>query len=73
MLLGVVSLVRLSMAYQERLERHGEMAAVVDVETSKLESLQRRFDAFFTLGGDDRLMDEQDQWIAPNRLRVIWR
>lgn len=73
MLLGVVSLVRLSMAYQERLERHGEMSAVVDVETSKLESLQRRFDAFFTLGGDDRLMDEQDQWIAPNRLRVIWR
>ena len=73
MLLGVVSLIRLSMAYQERLERHGEMAAVVDVETSKLESLQRRFDAFFTLGGDDRLMDEQDQWIAPNRLRVIWR
>ena len=73
MLLGVVSLIRLSMAYQERLERHGEMAAVVDVETSKLENLQRRFDAFFTLGGDDRLMDEQDQWIAPNRLRVIWR
>ena len=72
-LLGVVSLVRLSMAYQERLERHGEIAAVVEVETSKLRSLQRRFDAFFTMGGDQRLMDEQDQWIAPNRLRVIWR
>ena len=27
----------------------------------------------FTLGGDERLMDEQEQWIAPNRLRVIWR
>jgi len=71
--LGGVSLVRLSMAYQERLDRHGELAAVVDVETNKLLGLQQRFDRLFTLGGRDRLMDEQDQWIAPNRLRIIWR
>ena len=70
--LGAVSLVRLSMAYQERLDRHGELAAVVDVETNKLRGLQQRFDRLFTLGGRDRLMDEQDQWIAPNRLRIIW-
>ena len=68
--LGGVSLVRLSMAYQERLDRHGELAAVVAVE---LRGLQQRFDRLFTLGGRDRLMDEQDQWIAPNRLRIIWR
>tara|TARA_B100000497_G_scaffold44307_1_gene51424 strand:+ start:1862 stop:2125 length:264 start_codon:yes stop_codon:yes gene_type:complete len=71
--LGGVSLVRLSMAYQERLDRHGELAAVVAVETNKLLGLQQRFDRLFTLGGRDRLMDEQDQWIAPNRLRIIWR
>ncbi|MAR53085.1 MAG: hypothetical protein CMK50_08015 [Propionibacteriaceae bacterium] len=71
--LGGVSLVRLSMAYQERLDRHGELAAVVDVETNKLHGLQKRFDRLFTLGGRERLMDEQDQWIAPNRLRIIWR
>jgi hypothetical protein len=70
---GAISLVTLSFAYQERLERHGELAAVVDVETGKLRNLQQRFDRLFTLGGDRRLMDEQDQWIAPNRLRVIWR
>jgi hypothetical protein len=45
----------------------------VDVETNKLHGLQQRFDRLFTLGGRDRLMDEQDQWIAPNRLRIIWR
>jgi len=45
----------------------------VDVESGKLRQLQQRFDRLFTLGGDRRLMDEQDQWIAPNRLRVIWR
>ena len=71
--LGAVSLVKLSFAYQERLDRHGELAAVVDVESGKLRHLQQRFDRLFTLGGDRRLMDEQDQWIAPNRLRVIWR
>ena len=71
--LGGVSLVKLSFAYQERLDRHGELAAVVEVESSKLNQLQQRFDRLFTLGGDRRLMDEQDQWIAPNRLRVIWR
>jgi hypothetical protein len=71
--LGVVSLVKLSMAYQQRLDRHSELAAVVDVETGKLRHLQQRFDRLFALGGDQRLMDEQDQWIEPNRLRVIWR
>ena len=71
--LGCVSLVKLSFAYQERLDRHGEIAAVVDVESAKLHTLQKRFDRLFTLGGDRRLMDEQVQWITPNRLRVIWR
>ena len=72
-LLGCVSLVRLSMADQERLERHVEINAVVTVETANLESLQQRFDRLFSIGGEERLIGEQDQWIAPNRLRVIWR
>ena len=71
--LGCVSVGRLSVAYQERMERHGEMAAVVAVETEKLETLQAGFDRLFTLGGEKRLLDNQDQWIAPNRLRVVWR
>ena len=72
-LVGCVSVARLSVAYQERLERHSELAAVVSVESAKLESLQAKFDRLFTLGGEKRLISEQDQWIAPNRLRVIWR
>ncbi len=72
-LLGCVSVARLSLAYQERLERHSEIAAVVAVETAKLESLQSGFDRLFTLGGEQRLLENQDQWIAPNRLRVVWR
>lgn len=72
-ILGAVSLIRLSGAYQERLARHGELAAVVEVESAKLKTLQQRFDRLFSIGGEKRLMGEQDQWIAPNRLRIIWR
>ena len=64
-LLGCVSVARLSVAYQERLDRHGEIAAVVAVETAKMESLQSGFDSLFTVGGEQRLLENQDQWIAP--------
>jgi len=33
---------------------------------------QERFDSLFTTGGEQRLIQEQDQWIAPNRMRVVW-
>ena len=72
-LVGCVSVARMSVAYQERLDRHGEIAAVVNLETKRLETLQHRFDRLFSIGGEKRLLSEQDQWIAPNRLRVIWR
>jgi len=72
-LVGCVSVARMSVAYQERLDRHGEIAAVVNLEAKKLETLQNRFDRLFSIGGEKRLLSEQDQWIAPNRVRVIWR
>ena len=72
-LVGCVSVARLSVAYQERLERHSEISAVVSIESAKLETLQQRFDRLFSIGGEKRLISEQDQWIGPNRLRVIWR
>ena len=73
LLLALVTLTKLALAHQQRLERHGEIDAVVTVETAKLNTLQQRFDRLFSIGGDQRLMSEQDQWIAPNRLRIIWR
>ena len=72
-LVGCVSVAKMSVAYQERLDRHGEIAAVVNLEAKRLETLQNRFDRLFSIGGEKRLLSEQDQWIAPNRLRVIWR
>ena len=68
-----VSLVRLASAYQERMERQGELAAVLDLERAKLSKARERFDHLFMVEGEQRLIREQNQWIAPNRLRVVWQ
>jgi len=69
----VVSLIRLAGAYQERLDRYGEITAVLDIQKAKLLKAQTRFDRLFNVGGEQKLIQEQDQWIAPNRLRVVWK
>ncbi|MBW0168084.1 MAG: hypothetical protein KXJ49_11325 [Vulcanococcus sp.] len=71
-LVAVVSLVRLGGAYRERLDRYGEITAVLNIQQAKLNKAQQRFDSLFTTGGEQRLIQEQDQWIAPNRMRVVW-
>jgi hypothetical protein len=68
-----VSLLRLATAYQERMERQGELGAVLELEHAKLAKARERFDQLFTLEGEQRLIREQSQWIAPNRLRVVWQ
>jgi hypothetical protein len=68
-----VSLLRLAGAYQERMERQGELAAVLDLEQAKLTKARERFDQLFSVEGEQRLIREQSQWIAPNRLRVVWK
>jgi hypothetical protein len=72
-LLAGVSLVRLAAAYQERMERHGELAAVLELEQAKLQRSRERFDRLFSTDGEQSLVREQNQWIAPNRLRVVWQ
>jgi hypothetical protein len=72
-LLAAVSLVRLAGAYQERLDRYGEISAVLEIQKAKLLKAQHRFDSLFRIGGEQKLIQEQDQWIAPNRLRVVWK
>ena len=73
LIIGITSLIKLGIASHQRIGRYTELSSVLDVESVKLIRLQERFDRFFTIGGDRRLMDENDQWIAPNRIRVILR
>lgn len=72
-LVAGVSLVRLAGAYQQRIDRYGEISAVLDIQQAKLMKAQSRFDHLFATGGEQRLIQEQEQWIAPNRLRVVWK
>tara|TARA_Y100001968_G_C19254435_1_gene666068 strand:+ start:481 stop:897 length:417 start_codon:yes stop_codon:yes gene_type:complete len=67
------SLVKLGISSHQRVRRHIELVSVLGAESKELEKLNYRFDRLFTIGGDRRLMDDQDHWIAPNSVRVIWR
>ena len=71
-LVAGVSLVQLAHAYQQRMERQGELVAVLDLEKAKLARARDRFDRLFAVDGEQRLIREQNQWIAPNRLRIVW-
>ena len=73
LLIGTTSLFKLGMASHQRVGRYTELSSILEVESVTLIGLQERFDRFFTIGGDRRLMNENDQWIAPNRIRIIWR
>jgi len=68
-----VSLVRVASAYQARMDRQGELAAVLQIENVQLTKAQQRFDRLFLISGEKTLAREQSQWIAPNRLRVVWQ
>lgn len=68
-----VSLVRIAAAYQQRMDRNGEIVAVLELERARLARARERFDQLFMVEGEQRLIREQSQWIAPNRLRVVWQ
>jgi hypothetical protein len=67
-----ISLLRLADTYQNRMDRQGELAAVLQLEQAKLTKARERFDQLFRVTGEQQLIREQHQWIAPNRLRVVW-
>ena len=67
------SLVNLGLASHQRVNRNIELSYLLEKESQKLHRLRRRFDEMFTNGGDQSFFKEQDQWIAPNSVRVIWR
>ena len=67
------SLVNLGLASHQRVNRNLELSYLLEKESKKLHSLRRRFDEMFVNGGEQSFFKEQEQWIAPNSVRVIWR
>ena len=66
------SLVNLGLASHQRVNRNLELSYLLEKESKKLHRLRGRFDEMFAIGGEQSFFKEQDQWIAPNRVRVIW-
>ena len=71
--IAIASLLNLGIASHQRINRNNEITSVLKLETEKLTRLHLRFDSLFSIGGKGRLMEEQDQWIAPKSRRIIWR
>ena len=67
------SLVNLGVASHQRVNRNLELSYLLEKESQKLHKLRIRFDEIFTNGGEQNFLKEQDQWITPNSVRVIWR
>ena len=67
------SLVNLGLASHQRVNRNLELSYLLEKESKKLQKLRFRFDEMFTTGGEQIFFKEQDQWITPNSVRVIWR
>ena len=73
LLVFATSLVNLGLASHQRVNRNFELSNLLERESNKLQRLRQRFDQMFALGGEKSFFKEQDQWIAPNSVRVIWR
>ena len=67
------SLVNLGLASHQRVNRNLELSYLLEKESKKLHKLRLRFEEMFTNGGEKSFFKEQDQWIAPNSVRVSWR
>ena len=67
------SLVNLGLASHQRVNRNIELSYLLEKESKKLQRLKLRFDEMFTNGGEKSFLKEQDQWSAPNSVRVIWQ
>ena len=67
------SLVNLGLASHQRVNRNLELSFLLEKESKKLHNLRRRFDEMFSNGGEQIFFKEQEQWIAPNSVRVILR
>ena len=71
-LLALITLTKLALAHQQRLERHGEIKAVLQLQLDRLDRQKHELDRLFSSDGHQTLFRREEQWIAPNRRRIIW-
>ena len=72
-LLSIVSLFKIGYTSKIRIVRLREIKNSYISEISRYRDLSSRFDDLFSFKGEQRFMKDQDQIIARDILRVIWR
>ena len=72
-LLAVISLIKLSYSSKVRLTRLREIQDSYSYEKFRFNLLTSRFDDLFSAEGEQRFMEDQDQMISRDIIRVIWR
>ena len=72
-LLAIVSLVKIGYSSKVRLTRLREIKDSYLYEKSRFDGLSRRFDDLISFEGEQRFMNDQDQMISRDIIRVIWR
>ena len=72
LVLAVVTLAKLAIAHQERLDRHSEIQAVLQLQSDRLQKREYELDRLFSAYGQQVVFQQEQQWIAPNRRRIVW-
>ena len=72
-LLAIVSLVKIGYTSKVRLTRFREINNSYLYEKSRFKNLSLRFDDLIAVEGKQRFMNDQDQIISKDIIRVIWR
>ena len=72
-LLAIVSLLKIGYSSKVRLTRLREIKDSYLYEKSRFNSLSHRFDDLISFEGEQRFMNDQDQMISRDIIRVIWR
>ena len=72
-MVAMISLAKLAASYQHRQLLYREMQAENELQQGRLAAARSSFDTMFQVGDWERIGEHAEQWIAPNRLRVIWK
>ena len=72
-LLAIISLIKLGYSSKVRLTRLKEIEDSFLYEKNRFNVLTNKFDDLFSSEGEQRFMNDQDQIISRDIIRVIWR
>ena len=72
-LVAVISCAKLAASFQHRQLLYRELQAENQLQQDRLATTRAFFDKMFQVGDWERIDEHADQWIAPNRRRVIWK